>query len=205
MTPFRSRRFALLTGLAATATVLAAPLRAATRTPRAAEGPFYPTPGMRFADADNDLVRIKGKAGTAKGEIVTVRGRVVDSEGRPVAGARVEIWQCDANGRYLHQGDDRSVARDPYFQGFGYVVTDASGEWAFRTIKPVIYPGRAPHIHAKIIAGGRTLTTQLYIAGHPQNRRDWLYNRMSRAERQAVSMAFRRRGRTQEAVLDLVV
>lgn len=187
------------------AAALISPARAAVRTPAATEGPFYPTPKMRFKDADNDLVRIDGVAGQARGDVVALQGRVLNGKGEPVDGARVEIWQCDANGRYLHDGDTRRGRRDPSFQGFGYVVTDASGAYAFRTIKPVPYPGRAPHIHVKVIAGSAVLTSQFYIAGHPQNDRDWLYRRMRPAQAKAVEMDFRRGAKGPTAVVDIVV
>jgi len=187
------------------AAALISPARAAVRTPGAAEGPFYPTPRMRFKDADNDLIRIKGVAGEARGEIVALQGRVLNRKGDPVEGARIEIWQCDAKGRYLHDSDSRPGQRDPAFQGFGHVVTDASGEYAFRTIKPVPYPGRAPHIHVKAISGNRVLTTQFYIAGQPQNDRDWLYRRMTKAQRKAVEMVFKRGANGPEAVVDVII
>lgn len=172
-------------------------------TPRAAEGPFYPTPQMRFADIDNDLVKIAGKVVQAGGEIVTLRGRVLDGAGQPLVGVRVEIWQCDANGRYLHSGDRQSVAYDQGFQGFGHDVTDAEGRYRFRTIKPVSYPGRTPHIHVKVLNGEReVLTTQFYLAGNPDNDGDFLYRRMSVSEAEAVSMAFDGAG---EAVVDVVI
>ncbi len=163
----------------------------ARRTPAATEGPFYPTPSMRFADADNNLVKITGRVRQAGGEVVVLKGVVRDTGGEPIAGARVEIWQCDVNGRYLHTGD-RSWRRrrDPGFQGFGHVVTGSDGAYAFRTIKPVSYPGRTPHIHVKVFAGGREFTTQFYIDGHPQNTRDLLFQRMSSEEQQAVAMRF---------------
>jgi len=83
-----------------------------------------------------------------------------DRDGAPVAGAVVEIWQCDAEGHYRHPGDgDRA---DPAFQAFGRVAVDAQGGWQFRTIRPVAYSGRTPHIHVKVRRGSRTLlTTQL--------------------------------------------
>ena len=175
----------------------------ARRTPSATEGPFYPTPAMRFADADNDLVKIEGQVREAGGEVVWLRGRVLDRAGRPVAGARVEIWQCDAKGRYLHTGDRGRRGFDEAFQGFGHVVTEADGAYAFRTIKPVSYPGRTPHIHVKVFHAGRELTTQFYIAGHPQNARDWLYQRMSPADRHAVSMTFAAGAAGPEATVDI--
>ena len=162
-----------------------APARA--RTPSAAEGPFYPTPRMRFADADNNLVRVQGTGQTAAGEVLILQGRVLDQFGQPVSGARIEIWQCDSNGIYLHTRD-RTAEYDGAFQGFGHVVTEADGLYAFRTIKPVSYPGRTPHIHVKAFADGRELTTQFYLDGHPSNRRDGLFRRLSRKEAQSVSM-----------------
>ena len=178
--------------------------RAAIPTPGATEGPFYPTPDMRYADADNDLVRIDGRVVSAGGEIVRLSGRVLDRAGNPVSGARVEIWQCDVNGRYLHHGD-HGGERDAAFQGFGAHLTSADGGYRFRTIKPVPYGGRTPHIHVKVWAGGRErLTTQFYLPDHPGNARDWLYRRIPEAERDLVTMRFAGSGEP-EASLDLVI
>lgn len=179
---------------------------AARRTPSATEGPFYPTPRMRYVDADNDLVKIAGVVEEAGGEVIVLKGQVRDNAGRPVAGARVEIWQCDVNGRYLHTGDRaRGTSRDPAFQGFGHVVTGADGAYAFRTIKPVPYPGRAPHIHVKVLRQRRELTTQFYIADHAQNAGDWLYRRMSGEDQRAVSMVFKAGAEGPEATVDIVL
>jgi protocatechuate 3,4-dioxygenase beta subunit len=145
------------------------------RTPPQSRGPFYPT--ELPLDRDNDLVQVAGRQGLARGEITNVLGRVVTERGRPVAGARVEIWQCNAHGRYHHPGDRRDVPLDPNFQGYGEFTTGADGAYRFRTIKPVSYPGRAPHIHFAV--SGRDfapLVTQLYMAGAPDNARDGLLN-----------------------------
>lgn len=144
------------------------------RTPRQTEGPFYP---VRLpVDSDADLAQVAGRSGRAKGTITYVTGRVVDPAGRPVAGARVEIWQCDAAGVYHHPGDSRGPA-DPNFQGYGRTVVAADGGYRFRTIRPVSYPGRTPHIHFKISGPGFSgLTTQMYVAGEPQNGRDFVLN-----------------------------
>lgn len=163
-------------------------LPALARTPSQMEGPFYPAPRMRFADADNDLIRIEGAVRQAGGVPMYLTGRVLDRQGQPVAGARVEIWQCDANGRYLHTGDTSPAPRDPGFQGFGHVVTEGDGAYGFRTIRPVAYPGRTPHIHVKVHHPGGTLTTQFYLADHPDNDRDGLFRRLSPEDRQAVLM-----------------
>ncbi len=157
---------------------------AAVSTPSASEGPFYPTTGMRFEDVDNDLVKIAGAVEQAGGEIVVLSGRVLDKAGNPVAGARVEIWQCDVNGRYLHRGDRGWNSRDPAFQGFGHDLSAADGSYSFRTIKPVPYAGRTPHIHVKVLAGNRELlTTQFYLPDHPDIVRDLLYQRVPKARR----------------------
>ncbi len=175
-------------------------------TPGAAEGPFYPAPDMRRADIDNDLVKIAGRVEEAGGEIVHVKGQLMTGDGAPLAGRRVEIWQCDVNGKYLHPGDDRTVPSDEAFQGFGHDITDDSGRYRFRTIRPTPYPGRTPHIHVKVLDGERELlTTQFYIDGHPDNARDSLYRRMSEDQAKSVSMTFRDGPDAPEAIVDIVV
>jgi protocatechuate 3,4-dioxygenase beta subunit len=142
-------------------------------TPSQGLGPFYPY-GPEV-ERDADLVHVKGGNGVAKGEITLLTGRVLDARGRPVGGVQVEIWQCDAFGRYHHPRDGRNAPLDPNFQGYGVFTTGADGAYRFRTIKPVPYPGRTPHIHFRI--AGRDipyLATQMYIAGFPQNDDDFL-------------------------------
>src|SRR5439155_2508866 len=92
----------------------------------------------------------------------------------PVRNATVEIWQCDSTGTYLHTASSGSAPnRDKNFQGFGRFVTGSSGEYGFRTIKPVAYPGRCPHIHVAVkFKGEKKLITQCYIKGEPMNERD---------------------------------
>ena len=146
-----------------------------TLTPRQSRGPFYPA--RIPLDSDNDLVMVNGKSRPAKGEITNVIGRVLDEREQAIDGARIEIWQCDANGRYHHPWDDRSVPLDSNFQGYGEFTTAADGAYRFRTIKPVPYPGRAPHIHFAItVPGTQPLVTQMYIAGAPENKNDWILN-----------------------------
>lgn len=165
--------------------------RAVIRTPGGSEGPFYPTAGMRFNDIDNDLVKIRGQVEQAGGQVVRIRGRVLDSRGKAVAAAQVEIWQCDVKGRYLHRSDYGWSSRDKAFQGFGVDTTNDEGEFSFRTIKPVPYSGRTPHIHLKILQGERErLTTQLYLPDHPDNTTDWLYQRIPEKQRELVTMFF---------------
>ena len=142
-------------------------------TPAQTEGPFYPL--ALPLDADNDLVQVVGRAQRAAGRVLHLAGRVLDRDGRPVPGARIEIWQCDAFGVY-HHARDRHAAPDPNFQGFGATTATADGAWRFRTIEPVPYPGRTAHIHFKIAGPGfAPLTTQMYVAGQPQNARDAIY------------------------------
>lgn len=150
---------------------------ARTLTPPATEGPFYPD--RLPLDTDNDLLRIGPGGKQATGQIFHLTGRVVDKAGLALPGFSIEIWQCDANGVYRHTGDTRRDASDPYFQGFGRTATDRTGRYRFRTITPVSYPGRTPHIHFKVRAANRReFTSQLYIAGHPQNESDFLYRRL---------------------------
>jgi protocatechuate 3,4-dioxygenase beta subunit len=189
---YQQTRRGFLAGLAAVAAGgIHGPASAASlfATPRQSEGPFYPIDLP--LDRDTDLVRVAGRSGTAKGEIVQLFGRVLDEAGRPVTGTRVEIWQCDAFGHYHHVGQagERS---DPDFQGYGVTTAEPDGAYRFRTIKPVPYPGRAPHIHFAITGRGiERLTTQMYIKGHPANDRDFLYRNLDDEKaRDSVSVSF---------------
>jgi protocatechuate 3,4-dioxygenase beta subunit len=143
-------------------------------TPAQTEGPFYPT--RLPLDTDNDLVQLRGAEAQALGMVTHVSGRVLDTSGKPIPGARVEIWQCDHQGIYDHPRDSDLERRDRAFQGFGQMLTSANGTYKFRTIRPVPYTGRTPHIHTKVFApDGRRLTTQMYVAGDPGNERDSLF------------------------------
>src|SRR6266404_2900768 len=141
-------------------------------TPAQTAGPFYPL--ALPDDSDNDLIHIAGRDGTARGTVTYISGRVLDPDGHPVSGARVEIWQCDANGRYHYVRDDHAGPRlDDNFQGYGQTATDETGGYRFVTIRPVSYPGRTPHIHFAVSGLGLPrLVTQMYVAGEPQNERD---------------------------------
>src|SRR4051794_18169320 len=144
------------------------------RTPRLTEGPFYPD--KLPLDTDNDLVIVNNSATPALGEVTHLTGRVLSPAGEPVRDVVVEIWQVDNKGVYLHSADSGRRQRDANFQGFGRFTTAGTGEYRFRAIKPVTYPGRCPHIHVKVKKGDRELlTTQIFIAGHPQNARDGVF------------------------------
>lgn len=139
-------------------------------TPGQTEGPFYPD--RLPLDQDNDLVIVKGHQAPAAGEVTDLTGRILDLRGNALGGVVIEIWQVDHHGHYIHTRD-ASARNDANFQGFGRFETGQDGAYRFRTIKPVPYPGRTPHIHVKLRKGGRELlTTQLYVQGHPLNERD---------------------------------
>lgn len=160
------------------------------RTPDVEEGPFYPYKKLPL-DRDNDLIVNNGSATPALGEVSNLGGRILDRNGSPIKNAIVEIWQCDANGVYLAEGD--LPRRDKNFQGYGRFETASTGEYRFRTIKPVPYNGRpAPHIHFRISKGGRDLlTTQLFIRGYAGNKQDGIFRRISDPiERELVSVNF---------------
>jgi protocatechuate 3,4-dioxygenase, beta subunit len=117
--------------------------------PRQTTGPFYPLDWS--GDVDADLVRMAGEAAQAQGTVTHLRGRVLNVQGEPTPGAVIEIWQCDAFGHYRNPRD-RQDGRDAGFQGRGRVAVGANGGFAFRTIRPVPYPGRTPHIHVTVAA-----------------------------------------------------
>ena len=161
-----------------------------TRTPSQTEGPFYPT--RLPLDTDNDLIVLNDGLTPAVGEITHLTGRVLDSRGNPLRNTVVEIWQVDHHGAYLHEGSANQDKRDKNFQGFGRFLTGSTGEYYFRTVKPVPYPGRTPHIHVAIKMKGRDKwTTQCYIKGHPGNEKDGLWRGITDPkQRAAVTVDF---------------
>jgi protocatechuate 3,4-dioxygenase, beta subunit len=172
-------------------------------TPRQTRGPFYPVEIAR--DAGHDLV-VERDGQRAKGEIASMSGTVVDTSGRPLADALVEIWQCNADGRYHHPRDRNPAPIDPLFRGYGRVRTDRDGRYAFRTIRPVPYPGRTPHIHLQVDApAGRSLVTQMYVRGEPGNDRDFLFNALAPDERERLFGDFVRAGDGWTVRFDVVV
>ncbi len=186
----------LLNRRAATAALVSLPIvwtgaraqSASTRryTPSQTEGPFYPVTLPK--DSDFDLLR-NGSVDYRRGQPSWVEGVVTDMQGKPVAGAQVEIWQCDEAGHYHHPGDGGRA--DPAFQGFGRVTVGADGRYRFRTIRPVPYGGRTPHIHVKVKLGARELlTTQLYVEGDRHNERDFIWRRLDEQARAMVTVPF---------------
>lgn len=163
---------AALTGLAATA-------RSQTLAATSSQdlGPFYPI--VRPADHDADLTRLKGRSGMAMGQPINVVGRIVDLKGNPVRNAQIDLWQCNAAGRYDHPGDRANpAALDPNFQGFARLATDRGGQFRFRSVKPKDYDTpigrRTPHIHFSIDGHGERLVTQMYFPNEPLNDIDFL-------------------------------
>lgn len=140
-------------------------------TPSQTEGPFYPD--KLPLDTDNDLLVLNKNITPAVGEVTYLSGRILDSRGEPIRNAQVEIWQVDHHGAYLHSRTNNADKRDVNFQGFGRFLTASTGEYLFRTVKPVVYPGRTRHIHMAVMPpGGKRLVTQVYVAGEPKNAND---------------------------------
>ena len=160
------------------------------RTPRQTEGPFYPV--KLPLDTDNDLIIVNDSLTSAVGEITHLSGRILDPKGDPLRNVLVEIWQCDNAGAYLHEGSSNKEKADKHFQGFGRFMTGSTGEYYFRTIKPVPYPGRTPHIHVAIKMKGREKwTTQCYIKGHPGNEKDMIWKSVKdEKQRAAITVDF---------------
>lgn len=156
-------------------------------TPSQTEGPFYPV--ALPADSDTDLLR-NGTQSYGGGQPCRLEGSITDTRGQPLTGAQVEIWQCDAAGHYHHPGD--GARADPAFQGFGKQVVGADGRYGFRTIRPVAYGSRTPHIHVKVRLGTRDLlTTQLYVQDDPHNSRDFLWRQLrDPRDRDAITVPF---------------
>lgn len=153
-------------------------------------GPFYPL--ARPADADADLTRVAGRAGRAQGQVIEVGGRVLDRHGKPIPGARLELWQANAAGRYDHPNDPAAAPLDPDFQGYAELVTGADGAWRITTIKPAAYDSpigtRTPHIHFDIRGRTHRLPAQMYFADEAElNAADTLFRELAAGAPTAVA------------------
>jgi protocatechuate 3,4-dioxygenase beta subunit len=158
------------------------------------DGPFYPPRAWResWTDQDADLSRVRrgDQLLSAGGEHLGLELLLADTQGRLIDGAEVEIWQCDALAAYRHPNVAQAPGRfDPGFQGFGATRSDTRGQTRLRTIRPVVYPGRTPHIHFKLRhASFGELGSQLFVAGDPGNSRDFLWRAMAPADRPGLEM-----------------
>lgn len=167
----------IMVGAAALASASAAGAQKLVATSAQDLGPFYPI--VHPADHDADLTRVKGRGGVAMGQPINVIGRLVDSHGNPIRDAQIELWQCNAAGRYDHPGDTANPAGlDPNFQGFARLATDRDGQFKFRSVKPKDYDTpigrRTPHIHFDIRGHRERLVTQMYFPNEPLNDIDFL-------------------------------
>jgi protocatechuate 3,4-dioxygenase beta subunit len=194
------RRLVLAAGVGAGAALGIPGLVLARGLPPMTDGPFYPSLAYRARalDWDADLTTVKGRSPDgqplprARGEHLDLHGVVRDGAGRAVDGAEIEVWQCDVHGSYRHpRGAGDRI--DAGFQGFGATRSDTGGGYRFRTIRPVPYPGRTPHIHVKLRhpAFGE-ITSQLFVAGEPGNPGDALYRSLDDDDRREVELRLQR-------------
>ncbi|MGD0104183.1 MAG: protocatechuate 3,4-dioxygenase [Rhodopila sp.] len=152
------------------------------RTPPQILGPFYPF--MLTPTETGDLT----SGGQAKGTILYLSGRILTQNNEPVAGAKVEIWQANAAGRYPHPNDENLAAPlDDNFNGFAVTTTDGQGRYAFKTVRPAAYPAspgrwRPAHIHFQVTAKYEQLVTQMYFNGDQYNESDSWLNSSSRKD-----------------------
>jgi protocatechuate 3,4-dioxygenase beta subunit len=194
------RRLIVAAGAGVVAAIGCPAIALARGLPAMTDGPFYPSIAYRARslDWDADLTTVRGRdpdgqpLPKARGEHLDLHGIVRDGVGRAVDGAEIEIWQCDAFGSYRHpRGAGDRI--DAGFQGFGATRSDARGGYRFRTIRPVPYPGRTPHIHVKLRhATFGEATSQLFVAGEPGNPADFLYRSLGDDDRREVELRLQR-------------
>jgi protocatechuate 3,4-dioxygenase beta subunit len=190
------RRSILGTCAAVAASAIALPALASSRRVIApmTDGPFYPPRAWRerWTDWDADLTTVQrdGRTLIATGERLGLDLQLSDGAGRIVDGAQVEIWQCDSMASYRHPRVPMEEGRhDAGFQGFGAASSSRDGKLSFRTIRPVPYPGRTPHIHIKLRHPSfGEVSSQLFVAGDPGNARDFLWRGLAPADREALEM-----------------
>jgi len=170
-------------------TVKRAPAQPLIRIPERYTALAVPLYGyLPIGETDNDLTR--QHAAEPLGERIIVSGRVLDEDGRAVPHTLVEVWQCNAGGRYRHQGDRHPAPLDPNFTGLGRCLTGADGSFAFVTVKPGAYPWgnhhnawRPAHIHFSVFgrAFAQRLVTQMYFPGDPLFSQDPIFNAVTDA------------------------
>lgn len=156
--------------------------QAAVMTPKQRSALFRSD--LRTDDASWDLIVREHRVRASGARILHLFGEVMSFDGEPIEGAEIEIRQCDFKGRYA-----ADLGPSPDFRGIGQATSDFEGRYQFRTILPVAYPGRTPHIHAQIRPrSGKNLMTQLYLLDHPCNASDWQYQSLGPAQQAAVSL-----------------
>jgi protocatechuate 3,4-dioxygenase beta subunit len=160
------------------------------RTPGEILGPFYPV--LKRPEPTGDLTVIPGKTGRATGQPIHVMGRVLNAQGDPVRGARVELWQANAHGRYTHPSDTNPAPLDPNFEGFAVQTTDGEGRYRFKSIKPGAYPAnpnwmRPPHLHFEVTGKINRTITQMYFPGEPLNDKDLLLQNLRQNREGAIA------------------
>lgn len=151
---------------------------AQTLTATSDMGPFFPA--AHRGETDADLTRVAGGSGRAQGQVIEVMGRVLDKHGKPIAGARLDVWQANAAGRYAHPQDPAIMPLDPNFQGFATLRTGADGSWKMLTVKPGSYASpigeRPPHLHFDVAGAQFRGIYQMYFPEDDTiNARDTLY------------------------------
>ena len=164
-------------------------------TAQTTEGPFYPD--RLPLDTDNDLLILNDGLTPAVGEITHLTGHVFTSSGLPIRNAFVDIWQTDVDGSYVHtSGRHATKPYDANFQGYGRFLSDAKGQYYFRTIKPVEYTlmgmHRCPHIHVAVSQSGRRIfTSQFLVKGHPANVGDTVVRNLDQKALQTILVDFK--------------
>ena len=168
------------------------PLIAIEQTISELTGPSFEPDVLRPGDVD--LTTNAGTGAPALGERIIVGGRVLEEDGRPVPHTLLEIWQCNAAGRYNHVSDVHDAPLDPNFLGAGRAITDAEGRYQFITIRPGAYPWRnhynawrPSHIHFSLFgpAYASRLVTQMYFPGDPLLELDAIYMSLPSVEARA--------------------
>lgn len=192
-----TRRRLLLALGSTSAAAWVRPALAQQTLPPMTDGPFYPPTLWRGqqTDWDADLTRVRQGVQTlvAKGEHLALDLRVVDSAGKAIDNVAFEIWQCDTAATYRHPSFEGKEGRaDKGFQGFGAGQTSTTGQVRFRTIKPVAYPGRTPHIHIKLRHPAfRDVSSQLFVSGEPGNANDFIWRQLGPQGQAAVGLVLK--------------
>ena len=173
----------------------AKPLIIAPHTLSELTGPVYGHDAVQPGDAD----LTKQHKGEPLGERIIVFGRVLDEDAKPVPNTLVELWQCNAAGRYVHVVDQHAAPLDPNFTGAGRTVTDAEGRYQFLTVKPGAYPWgnhdnawRPAHIHFSLFGHSflSRLVTQMYFPGDPLIPYDPIYRSIPEGARERLMSSF---------------